>query len=109
MSLQVKRPTPKHEDPRVQPAPFGDGAYAPETPWAPPAVERSVIVQHGIHRGHFPVAGLRVRDARHTLTNLMNIDSQAMAVIDGRIVDEDTVIGEDVSMLSFVKPSAVKG
>ena len=39
----------------------------------------------------------------------MNIDPQAVAVIDGQIVDEDTVIRDDVSMLSFVKPSAVKG
>lgn len=109
MSLKVNRPSPKHEEPKVQPADFGGGADTPESNTTPTTAERSVAVQHGIHRGQFPVAGLRIRDARQTLSNLMNIDPQAVAVIDGRIVDEDTVIRDDVSMLSFVKPSAVKG
>ena len=109
MNLKVKRPSPKHEEPTVHPADFSAGADTNETSDAPATAERSVAVQHGIHRGQFPVAGLRVRDARQTLNNLMNIDPQAVAVIDGQIVDEDTVIREDVSMLSFVKPSAVKG
>ena len=72
-------------------------------------VERSVLVQHGIHSGHFPVAGLTVGEARQTLRGLLNIDPQAAAVIGGRIVEEDTVIRPDTGMLSFVKPSAVKG
>lgn len=109
MSLLLKPPVHEHEDPFVQPAIFGDGGDAPENASPAPAVERSVIVQHGIHRGHFPVGGLRVREARQTLTHLMNIDPQAAAVIDGQIVDEETVIREDIAMLSFVKPSAVKG
>jgi hypothetical protein len=93
--------------PQAQTVPAGDAETVVDVP--PAVVERSVLVQHGIHSGHFPVSGLRVRDARQTLTQLLNIDPQAVAVIGGRIVPEDTVIGEDVSLLSFVKPSAVKG
>jgi hypothetical protein len=73
------------------------------------SVERSVMVQHGIHSGHFPVVGLTIAEARQTLRGLLNIDPQAAAVIGGRIVDETTVIRGDTQMLSFVKPSAVKG
>lgn len=109
MSLQVKRPAPTHDETLVHSAAFGSSPDTPDTSWGPPTVERSVVVQHGIHRGHFPVAGLRIRDARQTLTSLMNIDPQAVAVIDGQVVDEETVISDAVSMLSFVKPSAVKG
>lgn len=109
MSLQVKRPSPSHEEPPVHPPHFGEGGDTPETNVAPAIAERSVAVQHGIHRGQFPVAGLRVHEARETLISLMNIDPEAVAVIDGEVVDEDTVIHADVTMLSFVKPSAVKG
>lgn len=73
------------------------------------AVERSVLVQHGIHSGHFPVAGLRVRDIRQTLSHLLNIDPQAVAVVNGHVVPEDTIVQENVNLLSFVKPSAIKG
>lgn len=72
-------------------------------------VERSVYCSHGIHNGHFPVAGLTVADARRTLSHLLNIDPQAVAVIGGQIVDENMIIGADTAMLSFVKPSSVKG
>jgi hypothetical protein len=110
MSLKIKRPSPQQEEPSVHPPAFGGvPAVASESSTAPTVSERSVAVQHGIHRGQFPVGGLRVREARETLHSLMNIDPQAVAVIDGQIVDEDTVIGQDVTMLSFVKPSAVKG
>ena len=110
MNFKIKRPSLKHhEDPVVQPANLGDGSGSPEPAGGASTIERGVIVQHGIHSGNFPVAGLRVREARQTLTNLMNIDPQAVAVINGQIVDEETIIGEDVTALSFVKPSAVKG
>ena len=103
MSLQfLKRPPQESQTPTP---PVID-----ETPTQPPAgAERSVLVQHGIHTGHFPVGGLRVREARQTLAGLLNIDPQAVAVVNGQIVDENTVISDAVKMLSFVKPSAVKG
>ncbi|HEV3255657.1 MAG TPA: hypothetical protein VG013_02130 [Gemmataceae bacterium] len=108
MNLHIlKRAAPPRHSEAKPPATGGNEGTPPKPPAA--AVERSVLVHHGIHSGHFPVAGLRVRDARATLTPLLNIDPQAVAVINGRIVSEDQIIAEDVALLSFVKPSAVKG
>jgi hypothetical protein len=72
-------------------------------------VERSVFCQHGLHHGHFPVAGLTVGEARQTLTQLLNIDPESVAVINGELVPDDYRIGEQVAMLNFVKKSSVKG
>ena len=104
MNLQTK--TPVQQTTPTLPATMGQTAtLEPRRE----AVERSVLVQHGIHSGHFPVAGLRIRDVRQTLTHLLNIDPHAVAVINGHVVPEDTVIHENVNLLSFVKPSAIKG
>jgi hypothetical protein len=69
----------------------------------------NVLVTTGIHRGRFPIGGMTIQQARRTLTKLIKIDPQAVPVINGAPVDENTVIGSDVSMLSFVKPSSLKG
>ena len=89
--------------------PGGDDGQGPAPSGPHGAVERAVFCQHSIHDGHFPVAGLTVAEARRTLGPLLHIHPEAAAVINGQIVDEDDVIGENVEMLSFVKPSAVKG
>src|SRR5262245_14991441 len=104
MSLLTK---PRPQETSAVGATFAQSATLEEPRYE--AVERSVLVQHGIHSGHFPVAGLRVRDVRQTLTQLLNIDPQAVAVVNGQVVSEDTVIQENVKLLSFVKPSAIKG
>jgi len=108
MNLNILKRATQRPHARANPPPAGASEATPPSP-PPAAGERSVLVHHGIHSGHFPVAGLRVRDARATLTHLLNIDPQAVAVINGRIVREEEVIGPDVGLLSFVKPSAVKG
>ncbi|HVS35719.1 MAG TPA: hypothetical protein VMS17_09055 [Gemmataceae bacterium] len=103
MSLQFLKRRPPETEAAAPPV-------IQDAPTQPPAgAERSVLVQHGIHTGHFPVGGLRVREARQTLAGLLNIDPQAVAVINGQVVSEDTVINDTIKMLSFVKPSAVKG
>lgn len=85
------------------------------TPVSPPAedtapVTKNVTCSYGIHRGNFPVAGMKVKDARAVLKKLIKVDDGAAAVINGRIVeDEEEIISSEVTMLSFVKPSAVKG
>ena len=43
------------------------------------------------------------------LAPLINIDATAVAVINGRTVDEETTVNGQVGMLSFVKPSSLKG
>ena len=82
-----------------------------DAPTADPqtADARNVLVTHGIHRGRFPVGGMLVREARQILQNLINIDPGAVPVINGTPVTEDQTISGNVTMLSFVKPSSIKG
>jgi hypothetical protein len=101
MFRQRKRPSLQTPD---QPTAIAT-LVAPE----PAADPSSVLVSSGIHRGRFPVGGLTVRAARRVLTPLINIEPAAVAVINGQIVDEDTVLAGDLGMLSFVKPSSLKG
>jgi hypothetical protein len=69
----------------------------------------NVTVSYGIHHGRYPIGGMTVGDARRALQRLINIDPGAVAVINGAPVDENQRITADVTMLSFVKPSAMKG
>jgi hypothetical protein len=69
----------------------------------------NVTVSCGIHGGKYPIGGMRIKDARHVLSKLINIPSDAVPVINGSAIDEDETITEEVSMLSFVKPSSLKG
>jgi hypothetical protein len=108
MSLNLHQPNPQAREPQVRPPAINPHDTHVEMEQHT-TIERAVLVQHGIHSGHFPVAGLTVAEARQTLRGLLNIDPQAVAVISGRIVPEDTIIRSDTGMLSFVKPSAVKG
>jgi len=103
MSLTLRRPTP-HLQPEL---PLGD---SPSAVVSNDTAGRGVLVNYGIHRGSFPIAGMRLRDAREVLSRLMNIDPSAVAVVNGTpIVDDQTVIGDDVHVLHFVKPSSIKG
>jgi hypothetical protein len=69
----------------------------------------NVTVSYGIHHGRYPIRGMTVREARQALERLINIDPGAIAVINGAPAAEDLQIAGNISMLSFVKPSAVKG
>lgn len=97
----------KQHEPSVKPADYGEPAAAPEEVLE--TVSQNITCSYGIHRGNFPVAGLKVKDARAVLKKLMKIDDKAAAVINGQVVDENTVISTETTLLSFVKPSAVKG
>lgn len=79
------------------------GSNPPENP------KGRVLCRFGIHAGWFPVGGMRLGDARFLLAPLLDIDPKAKAIVDGRIVDEDFVIHENVDLLSFVKPSSIMG
>ncbi len=68
-------------------------------------------VQYGIHLARYPLRGMSVAQVRRFLSPILNIDPTAVAVIGTtRIEDEEAhhVTGEE-PMLSFVKPSSVKG
>ena len=81
----------------------GDTAESPGCP------QGSVFCRHSIHSGWFPIAGMRLGDARPILNQLLNIDPEAVAVVAGQIVGDDYIIGEDVELLNFVKKSSIKG
>ncbi len=68
----------------------------------------SVDVVHGIYAQSFPLGGMTVRRARAELSDRLNIDPEALAVVDGVEVDEDTVLAES-QVLNFVKHAGEKG
>lgn len=97
----------KHTTEKVRPSDDSEPLAAPETPQEP--VKANITCSYGIHRGNFPVAGLKVKEARAILKKLIKVDDQAIAVINGENVSEEEVISADTTLLSFVKPSALKG
>ena len=102
MSLQLRQ-----RPPQLQPQLVAGGPPADEPEVAVTAGH--VRVNYAVHTGSYPIGGMRLRDARQVLARIMNIDESAVAVVNGAVVDEDEVIGDDVRVLHFVKPSSVKG
>jgi hypothetical protein len=86
------------------PDPFSDEFAAT----AVAATQGNVEVIHGVYAHSLPLAGMAVRDARLELEDRMNIDPEAVAVVDGRQADEDTVLAEG-QVLNFVKHAGEKG
>lgn len=72
------------------------------------AVERKVEVIHGVYSHSLPLVGLTVAQARSELTERMNIDPDAVSVVDGQEVDENTVLHEG-QVLNFMKRAGEKG
>jgi hypothetical protein len=91
----------------IEPVTVGGGADDGDS--QPPIDDTNVTVSYGIHQGRYPVGGMTVSEARQALARLINIDPSAVAVINGAPVDENLRIAGNVTMLSFVKPSAMKG
>ena len=96
--------------PTQQPAPptLAPGLPPPAGQPAAPA-SLGVYCRHGIHDGHFPLAGITVGEARRLLGPLLHLDPKAVAVINGQIVGDDHVIGPNVAAINFMKESMVKG
>ena len=93
----------RHNDFSTGPDPFSDSTSATAV-----AGEGHVDVICGIYAHNLPLGGMRVRDARDELIERMNIDPDAVAVVDGNLVDEDTVLAEGQT-LTFVKHAGEKG
>jgi hypothetical protein len=70
--------------------------------------ERHVEVIHGVYSHSLPLVGMTVAQARDELTHRMNIDPDAVSVVDGQEVDENTVLQEG-QVLNFVKRAGEKG
>lgn len=104
MDLQHRKHAAENE--LVEPVSLG----TPDDADPQPRVDNvNVNVSYGIHHGSYPIGGLTVGEARSTLQRLINIDPNAVAVINGSPVDESQRIAPGVTLLSFVKPSAMKG
>lgn len=84
------------------PDPFSDGVGVAE------AREGRVEVIHGVYAHSLPLTGMTVRQARAELQDRMNIDPEALAVVDGAEADDQTVLREG-QVLNFVKPAGEKG
>jgi hypothetical protein len=83
------------------PEPFSDG-FAAKGP------QGRVEVIHGVYAHSLPLAGLTVRQARAELQERMNIDPQALTVVDGVEVQADTILKEG-QVLNFVRHAGEKG
>lgn len=85
----------------------GPVAFADDEPSAAaPAGDVSVV--HGVYAHSYPLAGLRVRDARNHLEERMNIDPDAVAIVNGNEAGEDTMLAEG-QVLTFIKHAGEKG
>jgi len=93
----------RHNDFSTGPDPFSGGQSD-----ATAVGEGQVDVICGVYAHNLPLGGMRVRDARDELSERMNIDPEAVAVLDGNEVDEDTVLAEGQT-LTFVKHAGEKG
>jgi len=67
-----------------------------------------VEVIHGVYAHSLPLAGMTVRAARTELEERMNIDPEAVAVVDGSEIQEDTILREG-QVLNFLTPAGEKG
>lgn len=106
MDLNLHSPTSTNLDLELENAvELGTPDDTPE----PRQDSRNVTVTYGIHKGRYPIGGLRIREARQVLNGMIHIDESAIPVINGRPVDPEQRIDENVTMLAFVKPSAMKG
>ena len=85
------------------PEPFNDGFDT-----ATAVADGRVEVIHGVYAHSLPLAGMTVRTARGELEERMNIDPDAVAVVDGVEVDPDVTLREG-QVLNFVKPAGEKG
>ena len=103
LPLLYRSPAPQATPPATTPV-------APP-PAAQPAAPASpgVYCRHGIHDGHFPLADITVGEARRMLGPMLHLDPKAVAVINGKIVGDDHVIGPEVAAINFMKESMVKG
>ena len=70
--------------------------------------EGQVEVVHGVYAHSLPINGMTVAQARDELAERLNIAPDALAVVDGHQVVDDTVLREG-NVLNFVKPAGEKG
>ncbi|MBI3781159.1 MAG: hypothetical protein HY278_08910 [candidate division NC10 bacterium] len=73
-----------------------------------PKAQEQVRVLYGVHSLEANLAGRMVADVRQALRQALNISPQAVAVVDGREVEEGTVLLAG-QQLEFVRLAGEKG
>jgi hypothetical protein len=94
---------PQEQNPPSDTAPDISGAMVD----ADEALGKVEII-HGAHQDKYDVAGKTVGYVRQALGDVFNIPRDAECLIDGRVVDETTIIREN-SVVEFIKASGTKG
>ena len=102
--MELKFETPRIDLQPIEPT-FGNPSDEPQ----PRVDSANVMVTYGVHHGRYAIGGMTVGEARRRLAPLINIDPTAVAVVAGLPVPDELRIAEGVTMLAFVKPSAMKG
>lgn len=73
-----------------------------------PKAESQVRILYGVHSLEASLAGRTVADVRQALRQALNISPQAVAVVDGREVEESLVLSAG-QQLEFVRLAGEKG
>ncbi len=68
----------------------------------------TVLVSHGTFAEELPVGGMTVAQVRSRFRDRLSIHPQAMALLAGHAVDDDTIV-EQGQVLTFVRPAGEKG
>jgi hypothetical protein len=75
-----------------------------------PAEDLMVDVLYGIFMHRLPLAGMTVHEVRRRITELMNIDTAARSLIDGRLVEDEAATALTAGQtLVFVKLAGEMG
>jgi len=67
-----------------------------------------VTVTHGLHQEQLPIGNRTVRDIRARLADRLDIDPNGRAQLDGRDVDDDTIVRPGQNLM-FVHRAGEKG
>ena len=73
-----------------------------------PKAQQQVHVQYGVHALEANLAGRTVADVRQALRQALNISPQAVAIVDGREVEEGVILVAG-QQLEFVRLAGEKG
>ncbi len=77
--------------------------------WSGPAAAEPVLVTSGLYADQLPVAGRAVADIRRTVSDRLDIDPEAMAVLNGRRVRDEATTVRAGETLTFVRYGGEKG
>lgn len=87
---------------------YGAGPSGLGTIFADDDAVAMCTVSHGLHQEHLPVANMTVGQVRTRLADRMDIHPHARAQIDGRDVDDNTVVRPGQNLM-FMHQAGEKG